>query len=373
VFDPADPATLYVTGGGSVGRPWTLVAFDLRAGNERWRRADACPAGGWSELVASRDVIACAGDIAPLSSDLETETTVAAFSHTGEPRWTWKGGAAYLAGAAGDVVLVAEGVRTHVLDARTGRVRFEVPGGHTVAVADPQWGTIVISAERGRLVARTDRADFSPMWSLAVDGAVAGLQRTGDAVLVELADGDAYRVRAADGAVTALPAIGADWTAFDDVLATITPAAPGYAAVPDRDPLPAAPSTGSPPVEHATSDSEPSPPRLWSPIPAPRDGIPTEQITLYEPSGGVRARNDYAIQYAHLGDRGAPDSLVVAHGGPHGGNSFLILDPGTGEPLRSIDVGEVADGSTARPFSTRIDDMPIMGAVVANPLRLLLF
>jgi hypothetical protein len=371
-FDPSDASTLYVAGPNPAeDKQGALVAFDLRAKRERWRVVDTCGVTKYPAIAVTHDVIACGAGLDHETPFRAPSSAVYAYSHTGTPLWTWKARAAMLLGAGGDVVLVSDGLVAHVLDAATGRDVFQMSTSLAVAIADPMWGTIVISAERNRLVARTSRASFLPMWSLAVDGVVTRTQVTGDSVLVTLADGDAYRVRAADGAVTAMPAIGGEWQAFDDALVSSTKSAPAYRQVPQRTAPDATPAPGG---ETGTDSDEPQPPRLWQPIPVPTDDMDqrrTGQLVIYDPSGGVRARNDYLTPSEGVvvgGPRGAANSPFVIEVG-EGRASYLVVDPATGNPIRRIET----DVGRANLFSTIIDGTPITGAVSAYPLRITLF
>ncbi|CAN5913406.1 hypothetical protein BH11MYX2_BH11MYX2_09570 [soil metagenome] len=358
-MDPTDPSLVYVTAP-STTKTHTLIALDLRTKKERWRRADACGVGDLPTIAFADDTIACCASTADYS-------TVVAYSRTGQPRWTWHGRAATLKGGAGQLLAAYDNERLHLLDATRGVERSSLPDAHAAIIVDAQWGTIVVNAERGRLVARVERADFMSLWSLAIDGEVSCIQPTGDSVLVELADGDAYRVRARDGAVIPLPAIGVTWDADDDVLATLARSSPTYASTPDRAPVD---RDAKPATKSAGKDDEPRPPRLWQPIPPPADAIATTQLTLFDPAGGVRARNDYALRLGERGIRGAPASPLVLYG-PRvgGGRQVLVVDAMTGDPLRRVDL----DANIRAAFSTVVDGMPITGAVVTNPLRLVLF
>jgi hypothetical protein len=377
-FAPTDPATLFVvTPSGESERGNGLLAFDLRTKKERWRTLDTCGDGDFPAIAVTHDLVVCGNAFGDVDRVRPAGMAVTAYSHEGHEIWWWKATAAVLLGASGDLVMVSDGHAAYILDAANGRVLFELPTHLVEAVPDPQWGTVIISAERDRLVARTERAGFLPMWSLAVDGSVLRLERSGESVLVTLADGDAYLVRAATGAITPLPAIGQEWYAFDDELASLAPSSPAFRDVPLRAAPIVTPKPASPKRAKADSD-EPLPPRLWEPIPVPTDGLTeTGQLTFYDATGAIRARNDYLMagysanhrdRRLQLYKRGAPGSPFVISGGPEGG-SLLVLDPTTGEPVRHV----VLDRGWNVPFSTIVDGAPITGAVAVYPLRVSLF
>jgi hypothetical protein len=94
------------------------------------------------------------------------------------------------------------------------------------------------------------------------------------------------------------------------------------------------------------------------------------QYTLYELSGGLRARNDYALAppVAPAAARGPGDSPLVVAYGP-GLRELIVIDPRRGDPLRRVRLPDEASPV----FSTMIDGKPVAGVVLAKPLRLVLF
>jgi hypothetical protein len=91
------------------------------------------------------------------------------------------------------------------------------------------------------------------------------------------------------------------------------------------------------------------------------------QLTLYELAGGLRARNDYALSRPIVLSslRGAAKSPLVIGAAAR---ELVVIDPDTGDPLRRVQLPE--DGIA---FSTIVDGRPVAGAVLAAPLRVVLF
>jgi hypothetical protein len=94
------------------------------------------------------------------------------------------------------------------------------------------------------------------------------------------------------------------------------------------------------------------------------------QYTLYELTGALRARNDYALAppVAPAAARGPGDSPLVVAYGP-GLRELLVIDPRRGDPVRRVRLPDEASPA----FSTIIDGKPVAGVVLAKPLRLVLF
>lgn len=108
------------------------------------------------------------------------------------------------------------------------------------------------------------------------------------------------------------------------------------------------------------------------PVQPPPSLGPSWQYTLYELTGGLRARNDYAIAgpiapVLARGPTGSP--LVVAHG--RGLHDVLVLDPRTGDPVRQVTLPEDAPSGVV--FATIVEGTPVAGTVLAQPLRIVLF
>ena len=119
-------------------------------------------------------------------------------------------------------------------------------------------------------------------------------------------------------------------------------------------------------AEPRDPDGPPRMPTIW---PTPSDLPASWQLTLYELAGGLRARNDYALAQPVTPGRartaGAP---LVVQSGP-GSLSVLVIDPERGDPLRRIELSEPSSTT----FSTIVDGTPVTGALLANPLRAVLF
>ena len=78
--------------------------------------------------------------------------------------------------------------------------------------------TLVIAVEDGRLVAHVPSAGMLPLWSVDVHGSVRALAPSSDGVLVELVDGDAYRVDARTGVARAVADVGLVWHADHELV-----------------------------------------------------------------------------------------------------------------------------------------------------------
>jgi hypothetical protein len=97
-------------------------------------------------------------------------------------------------------------------------------------------------------------------------------------------------------------------------------------------------------------------------------------MTLFEPTGGVRARNDYALAapIKPATARGPAGSPLVALYGP-GLREALVIDARRGDPVRRVQLAAEIGTDSARAFSTVVDGKPVAGVVLANPLRVVLF
>ncbi len=242
---------------------------------------------------------------------------------------------------------------------------------------------MIVGYEYGRVIAKLPDVQMVPAWSLDVHGVVSTIEPVGDGVLVALEDGDAYRVDARTGEATALGAISNGWFALGDLIANGGDGGP----VPPRDwpPPPAgdsepekpakakakkgAPKKDAAPVQ---ADDVPTPPRLMTPIPPPAGMQPSYQLTLFEPTGELRTRNDYALAPPVTPGRRAPGAPIVIEGGGEAGvREALVLDPKNGDPLRRV---RLPDGAIpGASFSTVVDGKPIVGTLLANPVRVVLF
>jgi hypothetical protein len=224
--------------------------------------------------------------------------TVRATTREGHGTWEWEGDSVDAVQAAGDAVLVHAADHVFVLDARTGKVRAwlasddgAIMRATVLAVGER---TLIIGAERGRIVARTYELGMLPVWSLAVDGVVRAISPSQDGVLVELEDGDAFRIAALTGEAAAMPGLGLTWRASGEL---VTGSALGG-------PIPApAKAVVVAPVVRPYNRYRPPPPKdpeappMSVPVQPPPSLGPSWQYTLYELAGGLRARNDYAIDY----------------------------------------------------------------------------
>jgi hypothetical protein len=375
-LDPADPAVLYaVTLERAAGdeRAAGVASVDLARRAWRWQRGDGCGPGTPVALAVAREVVVCAARAASPPS-----ATVTATSRDGASRWQWDGDNVDDLQAAGAAVLVHDADRLLVLDAATGRLRGRLASddGAPVRAAALAIGeaTYTVTYERGRLVARLPAAGLLPVWSLAVDGVVRSIAPSMDGVLVELEDGDAYRIELRTAAVTALPGLGLAWRAPGDLVTGDTAGGPipGPVPTPVAGPRPPRPARPLPFPEARRPVLDDDQPPLWTPIPPPPSLGDSFQVTLYELTGGLRARNDYALfppivpAFAR-GPAGSP--LVVASG--EGLREVLVLDPRNGAPLRRVQLPE--DAATRLVFGTVVDGTPVAGALLPSPLRAVLF
>jgi hypothetical protein len=299
--------------------------------------------------------------------------TVRATSRDGVAAWEWATTSLDAVIAGGDVVVVRDAARLTVLDARDGRVHGRVAsddaGPARVAIVALAEATLVITAERGRVVARLGIGRLLPLWSIEVAGAVQALAPAGDGVLVTLDDGDAYRIDARSAEITAVPGLGLAWYGDGDVVAGHTAGGP----IPGPDPPPRPPTAAQllrRPLQLLRL--EVNAPPMSTPITPPPSHGNSWQLALYELTGGLRARNDYALPRpiaapASRGPAGSP--LVVAYG--PGLREVLVLDPRTGDPLRRVQLPDAA--APAAVFGTIVDGSPVAGAVLGSPLRVVLF
>jgi len=375
VLDPLEPAVLYAVA--LEDRPDELTAaaiasVDLAKREWRWQRADGCGPGTPLALALARDVVVCVAR--------GTLATVRATSRDGAARWQWETDNADVVQAAGEAVLVYDADRLTILDAATGRVRgrFTSDDGAAVrasvlATAGAEPMTWLVIFEHGRLVARLPGAGMLAVWSLRVDGVVRGISPSADGVLVELEDGDAYRVDVRTAEVTAMPGLGLAWAASGELVTGQITGGP-IPGLPRPAPVRAFPPLRyrrpvPPPVQEGRN---PEPPTLWIPIQPPLPLGDSWQYTLYNLTGGLRARNDYALTSpvapaVARGPKGSP--LVVAYG--PGLREVIVLDPRTGDPLRRVLLPEGAPPGLV--FGTIVDGTPVAGALLASPLRAVLF
>jgi hypothetical protein len=212
-------------------------------------------------------------------------------------------------------------------------------------------------------------------WSYRVHGVVRALAPSQDGVLVALDDGDAYRVTLPAGEATSIPGLDLAWRAVGELVtgATAGGPIPGDPATVVRPPAPRVRVPARPRRRAVEVDERnPLPPELWTPIPAPPPLGDSWQLSLYELTGGLRARNDYALTppvapAPARGPRGSP--LVVAYG--PGLREVLVLDPRNGDPVRRVRLPDAAVPGLV--FGTVVDGTPVAGAVLAAPLRAVVF
>jgi hypothetical protein len=365
-LDPEDAAALYAVAVDRAGERAALVRADLAGKQWRWQRVDGCGEGAPVGLAVAREVVVCATQ--------GTRATLRATSRDGVARWQWTTEALDAVAAAGDAIAVRAADRLTVLDARDGRVTGRIASDDgaavraTVVATDAT--TLVIAAERGRVVARLGTGGLLPLWSVAVAGTVRALAPSGPGVLVVLEDGDAYRIDARSAAVTALPGLGLAWNPAGDLVTGDTLGGPIPGPAPPAPP-PTVRQLLRRPLQILRGEIN-TPAPMSTPIAPPPPLGDSWQLAVYELTGGLRARNDYAISppIAAPAVRGPPGSPLVVPYGP-GLREVVVLDPRTGDPLRRIRLPE--DAAPGAVFGTVVDGSPVAGAVLAAPLRVVLF
>jgi hypothetical protein len=327
-------------------------------------RAGGCGEGAPVGVAVTAKLVVCASR-GPRASVRATA------KEDGKEGWEWTGDNVDRVEAAGDVVLVFDAGHMLALDARGGRVlgTFTSDDGAAMraALLDVGGMTMLVTAERDRVIGRLPHVQMSPAWSLAIDGVVAELARAGDGVLIALEDGDAYRVDARTGTTVSVPGLDLVWRATGELITGEAPGGPIPPAAPWLPPPPkAVPRKGPPPEKDP--DAPPDLPATW---PAPPPMRASWQYTLYEVTGELRARNDYALDepITPVAARSATAPLVVQSG--PGLRDVLVLDPQRGDPLRRVRLPESAAPGMA--FSTMVDGKPIVGTLLVNPLRVVLF
>jgi hypothetical protein len=366
-IDPEDGTAIYAIAINQGGSSAAVARADLAAKQWRWQRIDGCGPGTPIAIAVARDVVVCGARGAG--------ATVRATSHDGVARWDWTTDNLDTVLAGGDVVIAGNADRITVLDARDGWVRGHIASddGAAVRVAIVPVGdaTFVITAERGRVVARLGSGGFLPMWSIEVAGVVRALAPSRDGVLVELEDGDAFRIDAHTAAVIGMPGLGLSWHAAGDVVTGHTLGGPIPSPAPPLPPPLPPPQLRRPPPPVVRGEIN-TPPPMSTPITPPPPLGDSWQLTLYELTGGLRARNDYALPYpvAPPGLRGPPGSPLVVAYGP-GLHEVVVLDPRTGDPLRRVRLPDEAPAGAV--FGTIVDGSPVAGTLLASPLRVVLF
>ena len=109
------------------------------------------------------------------------------------------------------------------------------------------------------------------------------------------------------------------------------------------------------------------PPRLMTPIAPPPGLAPSWQLALFDATGVAVARNDYALPLPVTPAARNPKAPLVVVSG----DEALVLDPVRGDPVRRVRLPDDALPGTV--FSTVVDGAPVVGVLLANPLRVLLF
>ncbi len=366
-IDPREPTAVYAAAlDTATSQP--IARADLSTRSWTWQRTDGCGSGRVLGLVLADGIVACATQ--------GLEATIRATSRDGSARWDRTLDTVDSIEAAGGAVLAYHADRLTVLDAATGNIlgRIASPDGarmRAVAITTPiaeqptAAQTWLVTYERGRLIARIPSASQIAVWSLVVDGVVASLAASGDGILVGLDDGDAYRVELATSSITPLPGLGLVWRATGELVTgeTVGGVIPGVPVGPAPARVPLRPGQVDP------TGRNPEAPDLWIPIPAPPPLGTSWQYTLYERTGALRARNDYGLAAPvsvspTRGPAGSP--ITVASGAAQ--REILVLDPKTGNPLRRV----VLPGQ-GLVFGTIVDGSAVAGAVLAAPLRIVVF
>jgi hypothetical protein len=362
-LDPIDPDVLYAIAIEADTAPAGLARFDLARFAWAWVRGDGCGAGTPIALAIARGVVVCGARSAGHGA------SVRATGHDGKPRWEWTGDNVDTVTAAADLVLVHDADRLVVLDANDGHVLATLASDDGAAVravgVDVGATPLLVAYERGRVVARLPRAQMLPAWSVAIGGVVRALSASNDGVLIELEDGDAFRVDARTAAVTAIAGLDLVWRASGDV---ILGQAPGGPVPPDT--MPERPRV--PLVRRPIMPSEVDLPPIAKPWQVPSSLAPSWQLSVYQLDGSVRTRNDYALvaPIAPAAARGPGTSPVVVESGP-GLREAMVIDVRSGDPLRRMRLPD--DAAPGLAFSTIVDGKPYTGTILAAPLRVVLF
>lgn len=364
-LDPREPTAVYAAAletASSTSSP--IARAELSTRSWTWQRTDGCGPGAPIGLVLADGIVACA-----------TPTAIRATSRDGSQQWETSLDHIDAIDAAGSAVLAYHADRLTVLDAASGAILGRIAssdGGRVRAVAlttpiaaPTGTQTWLVTYERGRLIARIPSVALIAVWSLAVDGVVASLAASGDGILVGLDDGDAYRVDLVTTAITPLPGLGLVWRATGELITgeTVGGVIPGIPVGPPPVRVPLRPGQVDP------TGRNPEAPDLWIPVPAPPPLGDSWQYTLHERTGALRARNDYDLvaPVAVSPARGPAGSPIVVASGP-AQREILVLDPETGNPLRRV----VLPGQ-GFVFGTIVDGSPVAGAVLAAPLRIIVF
>jgi hypothetical protein len=279
-------------------------------------------------VAVAREVIACgsrgtfagAGKVRAIARD------------GGTVLWTWEGETVDAVTAEGDLVIVTEGRRAHVLDAATGTAidTFAADDGFVPRVVPVDLGGtgVLIGVERGAVVARVPRVGMMPIWASAVRGVVTSIASAGGRVTVELASGELYLLDPRTGAATAAAGWARRWRPVggsDLVLAE--PQLPAGAE--------------------------------WRLFGYGADGAPRFAAGLaVEPPWLVGARG-----------RDPASPLALSYG--PAARQVAIVDPWSGQVRARVALPPRAVPGAS--FATVVDGTPVAGAVLSQPLAAVLF
>ncbi len=333
LLDPADPTRLYVAvleARPDASRGAGVAAFDLAARAWLWHAPDGCPAGQPVALAAARDVVVCGARGA-----LPGAGRVRAIARAdGATRWTWAGQTVDAVVAGGGVAAVVVGRRAWLLDAATGArlgaVRADDGFAPRFVLAEVAGDDVVVAVERGVIAARAVRAGMLPLWAVAVDGTVVALGRAGGRVTAELSTGELYLLEPGDGAAVAAAGWARRWRLLG----------PGdVVAIEDVEP----PATA-----------------------------PTWRVEAFGVDGAPRFAVELVLEPPwQLGPRGAAAGApVVAAYGP-ASRFAAVLDPWRGRVQARVALPDRAAPGAV--FSSAIDGAPVAGAVLRQPLGVVLF
>ncbi len=343
-LDPLDPTRVYVAvleARPDATRGAGVAAFDLAARRWLWHAPDGCPAGLPVNLAPARDVILCGS-----RGSLPGSGRVRAIDRAdGAVRWTWAGVTVDAVVAGGGLAAVIVGRRALVLDAATGVVvqKLRADDGFVPRFVLVEHGglDVLIVAERGAVVARLPRVAMLPLWAVDVEGTVVGLGGAGGRVTAELSTGELYLLDPGDGAAVAVSGWARRWRLLGPGDAVAIEGVEGPAAAV------AIEGVGAPAA------------------------APMYRLDLFGSDGAPRFAVGLALEPPwQLGPRGAPGAPVVVAHGP--ASLFAaVLDARSGVVRRRVALPDRA--APGMVFSTAIDGAPVAGAVLRQPLGILLF
>jgi hypothetical protein len=277
-------------------------------------------------VAAAAEVIVC-GSRAPIPGHGAVRAVGKA---DGAVRWTWAGETVDAVLAAGGLVIVLVGREALLLDAASGE-RLATLGAEDgfvprVLPLHLDGTDLIVTLERGALVARLARAGMLPIWAASVRGTVVALGTAGQRLSVELASGELYLVDPASGAAVAAAAWGRRWRPLGD-LVLVEPLVPAGTE--------------------------------W-------------QLFAYGPDGAPRFATGLAVAPPWLvGARGDDPAapLTLAYG--PAARAVAVVDAATGEVRARVALPPRAvPGAT---FATVVDGAPVAGALLSKPLGVVLF